>query len=150
MELSAEYQQKRTPSNSITDYMTHKDNGKESDPQAAHKMSDIGVRVNMISPRFIETADAHEMIVRLGQSRGTDENAARQQIMSTIGGIPIGRPDQPEEVAELVAFLSSARAESIHGANYVIAGGTMPTVWSKHSFRIAGKPLTTMAAIRPK
>src|SRR5258707_10377456 len=41
MELSAEHQQKRRPSDSNTDYMTHKDNGKESDPQAAHKMSDI-------------------------------------------------------------------------------------------------------------
>ena len=41
MELSTEHQQKRRPSDSNTDYMTHKDNGKESDPQAAHKMSDI-------------------------------------------------------------------------------------------------------------
>src|SRR6266404_5879823 len=41
MELSAEHQQKRRPSDSNTDYMTHKDNGKESDPQAAHKMSNM-------------------------------------------------------------------------------------------------------------
>ena len=41
MELSAEHQQKRRPSDSNTDYMTHKDTGKESDPQAGHKMSDI-------------------------------------------------------------------------------------------------------------
>jgi NAD(P)-dependent dehydrogenase (short-subunit alcohol dehydrogenase family) len=53
------------------------------------------------------------------------KNAARQQIMNTIGGIPIGRPGMPEEVAELVA---SDRAASIHGSDYVIDGGTMPTV----------------------
>src|SRR6201984_2252278 len=41
MELSAEHQQNRRPSDSNTDYMTHKDNGKESDPRAGHKMSDI-------------------------------------------------------------------------------------------------------------
>src|SRR5258705_6236148 len=41
MELSTEHQQKRRPSDSNTDYMTHKDNGRESDPQAGHKMSDI-------------------------------------------------------------------------------------------------------------
>jgi len=48
--------------------------------------------------------------------------------MNMIGGIPVGRPGQPEEVAELVAFLASERAASIHGADYVIDGGTMPTV----------------------
>jgi NAD(P)-dependent dehydrogenase (short-subunit alcohol dehydrogenase family) len=68
------------------------------------------------------------MIVQLSQSKGISEDAARQQIMNMIGGIPIGRPGQPEEVAELVAFLASDRAASIHGTDYIIDGGTMPTV----------------------
>src|SRR6266436_10120744 len=86
-----------------------------------------GVRVNMISPGFIETSGARGMIVAVAKSKGIDENAARQVIMDMIGGIPIGRPAQPEEVAELVAFLASDRAASIHGADYVIDGGTIPT-----------------------
>ena len=67
------------------------------------------------------------MILQLSQSSGVTEQAARQQIIDMIGGIPIGRPGKPEEVAELVAFLASERAASIHGADYVIDGGTMPT-----------------------
>jgi cation transport ATPase len=41
MGLSTEHQQKRRPSDSNRDYMSHKDNGKESHPQAGHKMSEI-------------------------------------------------------------------------------------------------------------
>ena len=82
----------------------------------------------MVSPGFIETSGAQGMILQLAQSSGSDVNAARQQIMNMIGGIPLGRPGRPEEVAELVGFLASDHAASIHGADYVIDGGTMPTV----------------------
>jgi NAD(P)-dependent dehydrogenase (short-subunit alcohol dehydrogenase family) len=94
----------------------------------ANEVGSKGVRVNSISPGFIETSGARGMIVQLARSSGISEDVARQQIMNMIGGIPIGRPGQPEEVAELVGFLASGRAASIHGADYIIDGGTMPTV----------------------
>jgi NAD(P)-dependent dehydrogenase (short-subunit alcohol dehydrogenase family) len=62
--------------------------------------------MNMISPGFIETSGAHAMIVQLAASKGTDEMLRDQEIVAMIGGIPIGRPGRPEEVAELVAFLN--------------------------------------------
>jgi len=81
----------------------------------------------MISPGFIETSGAHGMIADIAQGGGISEDAARQRIMDMLGGIPIGRPGRPEEVAELVAFLASARGAFISGADYIIDGGTMPT-----------------------
>jgi NAD(P)-dependent dehydrogenase (short-subunit alcohol dehydrogenase family) len=87
-----------------------------------------GVRVVMISPGFIETAGAHGMIMDISRGSRVSEEAARQRIMDMLGGIPVGRPGRPEEVAELVAFLSSDRAAYISGVDYVIDGGTIPTV----------------------
>ena len=47
--------------------------------------------------------------------------------MASLGGIPIGRPAKPREVANLIAFLASPRATAITGTEYVIDGGTVPT-----------------------
>ena len=48
--------------------------------------------------------------------------------MQSLGGIPIGRPSTPEEVADLIVFLSSSRAGTITGSEFIIDGGTVPTV----------------------
>jgi NAD(P)-dependent dehydrogenase (short-subunit alcohol dehydrogenase family) len=87
-----------------------------------------GVRVNTVAPGFIETSAAQALIERLAKQSGTDMEASRQALINSLGGIPIGRPGRPEEVAELVAFLVSDRAQSINGSEYVIDGGTIPTV----------------------
>jgi NAD(P)-dependent dehydrogenase (short-subunit alcohol dehydrogenase family) len=87
-----------------------------------------GVRVVSVAPGFIETTAATALIDRLATSAGTDRDTARGQLMESLGGIPLGRPGRPAEVAELVAFLASDRAASITGSEYVIDGGTIPTI----------------------
>ncbi len=94
----------------------------------ANEVGPKGVRVMAVAPGFTETMAAHRLILRLAEERGVDETIARQGLMDSLGGIPIGRPNRPEEVAELIAFLVSDRAATIHGAEYVIDGGTVPTV----------------------
>jgi NAD(P)-dependent dehydrogenase (short-subunit alcohol dehydrogenase family) len=94
----------------------------------SNEVASQGVRVNTIAPGFIETKAAERLIERIAKSAGTDHETARQGLMDSLGGIPMGRPGRPEEVAELVAFLASDRATYITGAEYVIDGGTIPTV----------------------
>jgi NAD(P)-dependent dehydrogenase (short-subunit alcohol dehydrogenase family) len=87
-----------------------------------------GVRVTSVSPGWINTTASQALVSRIAEHSGSDEHTARESIMKALGGIPIGRPAHPEEVADLVAFLASPRAASIHGADYVIDGGTVPTI----------------------
>ena len=87
-----------------------------------------GIRVNSVAPGFTETDAATKLIERLAAEAGTDTGSARQNLINSLGGIPLGRPDRPIEVAELVAFLASDRASSIVGCEYVINGGNIPTI----------------------
>ena len=87
-----------------------------------------GVRVMRVSPGWIETEAAVDLVNRIARADGSNYAEAEGKLMQSLGGIPLGRPSKPEEVADLVIFLSSSRAGSITGAEYIIDGGTVPTV----------------------
>lgn len=91
------------------------------------EVSPNGVRVLRVSPGWVETEASVALAERLAQQAGTDYEGGKQIIMKSLGGIPLGRPSKPVEVANLIAFLASPRAASITGTEHVIDGGTVPT-----------------------
>lgn len=86
-----------------------------------------GIRVVRVSPGWVETEAAVALAQRLAEQASTDYEGGKQIIMDALGGIPLGRPAKPKEVADLIAFVVSPRAAAITGTEFVIDGGTVPT-----------------------
>lgn len=78
---------------------------------AALEYSSKGVRVNAVGPGFIHTP----LIEKLEEDKKIND--------MLISLHPIGRLGKPEEVAELVVWLCSAKASFVTGAYYPVDGG---------------------------
>lgn len=94
----------------------------------AREVMPQGVRVLSVAPGWIETEASVALVERMAAGAGTDYEGGKKLVMDWLGGIPLGRPAKPNEVADLIAFLASPRSASISGAEYRIDGGTVPTL----------------------
>lgn len=94
----------------------------------SQEVSSKGVRILTVSPGWIMTDSSTRMMERIAESSNSTIEEATQSVMDALGGIPIGRPAKPEDIAEFVGFLVSPRASYLTGTEYVVDGGTIPTI----------------------
>jgi 3-oxoacyl-[acyl-carrier protein] reductase len=84
-----------------------------------------GVTSNAVSPGIIMTGGLDAMFDQMGAPK---DAAEREKIANRYAPSALGRPGQPQEIADAVAFLCSMRANFITGQNLRVDGGYVPTV----------------------
>lgn len=94
----------------------------------ANEVAQNGVRVNTVSPGMVKTTAMETFLETYAQTINKTVSDASQQLMDSLGGVPLNRLAEPEEIANMVAFLVSDGASYITGANMLVDGGTYPSV----------------------
>ncbi|WP_377273817.1 oxidoreductase [Peterkaempfera sp. SMS 1(5)a] len=95
--------------------------------ELATEVGASGVRVVCVLPGFVVTDGATAHLRHMAEAQGVTTEEVTQQIVDRLN-VPMGRPGDPEDVAEMIAFLASARAKWLTGAQFRVDGGIIPTV----------------------
>ncbi|WP_431232399.1 SDR family NAD(P)-dependent oxidoreductase [Mycolicibacterium psychrotolerans] len=104
----------------LSDYVASKHGVVGLTQAMAYELAEHGITVNCVCPGFVETPMQSRELDWEAQLRGTTPEKVKQM---WIDDTPLGRLQQPEDVAYTVAFLLSDDARFITGEALAVNGG---------------------------
>lgn len=88
-----------------------------------------GLLVNAVSPAFIHTPMTDAMMEKRADERGTSKDEAIESFLDEERPyMELKRRGEPDEVANVVAFLCSEAASFVNGSNYRVDSGSVATI----------------------
>jgi 3-hydroxybutyrate dehydrogenase len=88
----------------------------------ALEMAPHGINVNAICPGVVETDMVSQFVGEHAEIMGVDEEAVKSFMLQRI---PMGRMLQPEEIADLAAYLASGESDGMTGQSILVDGGML-------------------------
>lgn len=86
----------------------------------AKELAPLGIRVNAVCPGVVRTPLWDPLLDQLARNRGISREAAWDAF---VADIPLGRPQEVEDIGEAVAFLASDLAKNMTGQGINVTGG---------------------------
>ena len=95
---------------------------------AAQELGKYEITVNAICPGITHT----NILSNIIKKRSLEQNKTESEIIKHyVRDIPLGRANEPEDIAAMVVFLSSEGAKNISGQSYNIDGGLCKYAFTK-------------------
>jgi NAD(P)-dependent dehydrogenase (short-subunit alcohol dehydrogenase family) len=120
-----------TPGDALADYSAAKAALLNATVSLSKALAGTGITVNSVSPGLIHTAGVEDVLKKHAIEAGWSSEwmvIQRNWFEHVLANRTVDRLGTPQEVADLVAFVSSPRAGYINGANLRIDGGLTPSV----------------------
>jgi NAD(P)-dependent dehydrogenase (short-subunit alcohol dehydrogenase family) len=90
---------------------------------AAQQLGPHNINVNSICPGIVRTAMYEGIIKLMSEAEGLSIEAVEAR---AVAGVPLRRPNEPDDIADMVVFLASSRSRNITGQSFNVDGGLIP------------------------
>nr|BFE61191.1 SDR family oxidoreductase [Dactylosporangium thailandense] len=87
-----------------------------------------GVRVNTVAPGPTRTSTMETFLASLSRDLGIDVDAAADHFVHEMRRLPLGRMNEPADVAAVVRFLAGPASRQVTGAEYTVNAGSTASV----------------------
>lgn len=90
---------------------------------AAQQLGPHNINVNSVCPGIVRTALYEQIVKVMSETEGLSIEAVEAR---AVASVPLRRPNEPEDIADMIVFLASARARNVSGQSFNVDGGLIP------------------------
>lgn len=115
----------RQPDPFFVDYATSKAAVLSVSKSISMEFGPHGIRSNCIAPGPTATPAMEVFLASLGQELGLTVEEAKIHFAREMRGLPLGRMNEPEDVARVALFLGSPASRQVTGSTYPVDAGSI-------------------------